>query len=107
MIPREALLALSTPTTPPFAKEIFYNGLVQYPSVDSTPVDVTMLATTEGGAAATPAEPRENEANARSSGSTPSGTCVICLDAPMESAYISCSHMIGCMFCLKDIESKK
>ncbi|XP_062187168.1 probable E3 ubiquitin-protein ligase XBOS34 [Phragmites australis] len=107
VIPQETLLALPTPTAPPFAEETFYNGPVQYPSVDSTPVNVTMLATTEGGVAATPAEPGENEANVDGSGSTPSGTCVICLDAPVEGACIPCGHMAGCMSCLKDIESKK
>ncbi|RLN33003.1 putative E3 ubiquitin-protein ligase XBOS34 [Panicum miliaceum] len=107
VIPQEALPALPTPTAPPFAEETFYSGPVQYPSVDATPVDVAMPATTEGGTAAAPARPGENEANASGSGNTPSGTCVICLDAPVEGACIPCGHMAGCMSCLKDIESKK
>jgi len=107
VIPQEALPALPTPTAPPFAEETFYSGPVQYPSVDATPVDVVMPATTEGGTAAASARPGENEANASSSGNTPSGTCVICLDAPVEGACIPCGHMAGCMSCLKDIESKK
>ncbi|KAL6639428.1 hypothetical protein ACP70R_023158 [Stipagrostis hirtigluma subsp. patula] len=106
-IAQEALPALPVPTAPPFAEETFYNGPVQYPSVDSTPVDVTMPATTEGGAVASSAKPGDTEANASGSGNTPSGTCVICLDAPVEGACIPCGHMAGCMSCLKDIESKK
>jgi len=107
VIPQEALPALPTPTAPPFAEETFYIGPVQYPSVDAAPVDVAMPATTEGGTAAASARPGENEANASGSGNTPSGTCVICLDAPVEGACIPCGHMAGCMSCLKDIESKK
>ncbi|RCV10541.1 hypothetical protein SETIT_2G119800v2 [Setaria italica] len=109
VIPQEALPALPTPTAPPFAEETFYSGPVQYPSIDSTPVDVIMPATTEGGTVAASVGPGEDEANASGSGSgnTPSGTCVICLDAPVEGACIPCGHMAGCMSCLKDIESKK
>nr|CAB3452750.1 unnamed protein product [Digitaria exilis] len=107
VIPQEALPALPTPTAPPFAEETFYSGPVQYPSIDSSPVDITMPATTEGGTAAASAGPGENEANASGSSNTPSGTCVICLDAPVEGACIPCGHMAGCMSCLKDIESKK
>ncbi|WVZ62930.1 hypothetical protein U9M48_012620 [Paspalum notatum var. saurae] len=107
MIPQEAFPALPTPTAPPFAEETFYNGPVEYPSVDSTPVAVTMPSTAEGSTTAAPAKPGENEADASGSGNTPSGTCVICLDAPVEGACIPCGHMAGCMSCLKDIESKK
>lgn len=112
LIPQEALQALPTPTAPPFAEETFYNGPVHYPSIDSTPVDVTMPPTTGGGsttviATAAPTEQEENEADASDGGKTPSGTCVICLDAPVEGACIPCGHMAGCMSCLKDIESKK
>uniref|UniRef100_A0A0A9DXU4 RING-type domain-containing protein n=1 Tax=Arundo donax TaxID=35708 RepID=A0A0A9DXU4_ARUDO len=107
VIPQEALPALPTPTAPPFAEESFYNGPVQYPSIDSTPVDVTMPTITEGGTTETLVEPGENKANASGSGNTPSGTCVICLDAPVEGACIPCGHMAGCMSCMKDIESKK
>lgn len=110
VIPQEALPALPTPTAPPFAEETFYNGPIQYPSIDSTPVDVTMpivAATTEGGTPAATSEKPGDENNANDSSNTPSGTCVICLDAPVEGACIPCGHMAGCMSCLKDIESKK
>jgi hypothetical protein len=111
VIPQVALPTLPAPTAPPFAEATFYNGPIQYPSIDSTPVDVTiptMPATTESGTTATSVNPGEDKKNASGgSGDTPSGTCVICLDAPVEGACIPCGHMAGCMSCLKDIESKK
>ncbi|KAF0909307.1 hypothetical protein E2562_034947 [Oryza meyeriana var. granulata] len=115
VVPPEAIPSLPTPTAPPLAVETFYSGPIQYPSIDSTPVDVTMPST-EGGMAVSSGKPAENEANAKpaesdanasGSGNTPPGTCVICLDAPVEGACIPCGHMAGCMSCLKDIESKK
>ncbi|PWA98562.1 Ankyrin repeat-containing protein [Artemisia annua] len=36
-----------------------------------------------------------------------SSSCVICLDSPVEGAFIPCGHMAGCMSCLTEIESKK
>ncbi|KAG8080737.1 hypothetical protein GUJ93_ZPchr0007g5233 [Zizania palustris] len=117
VVAHEALPNLPTPTAPPFAPETFYNGHVQYPSIDSTPVDVAVPTIEGGDTSVSFAKPAENEANAKpgendanassSSGNTPSGTCVICLDAPVEGACIPCGHMAGCMSCLKDIESKK
>jgi hypothetical protein len=125
VIPQVALPTLPAPTAPPFAEATFYNGPIQYPSIDSTPVDVTiptMPATTESGTTATFVNPGEDKKNASGDapsgtedksnassgiGDTPSGTCVICLDAPVEGACIPCGHMAGCMSCLKDIESKK
>uniref|UniRef100_A0A0E0LK13 RING-type domain-containing protein n=1 Tax=Oryza punctata TaxID=4537 RepID=A0A0E0LK13_ORYPU len=115
VVPQEALPSLPVPTAPPLAVGTFYDGPIQYPSIDSTPVDVTMPSAECGTAvsSAKPAEkegdakPAESDANASSSGNTPPGTCVICLDAPVEGACIPCGHMAGCMSCLKDIESKK
>jgi len=102
-----ALPTLPTPTAPPLAEGTFYDGPIEYPSIDFTPVDVTMPPTEGGGTAPNSAKSVKNEADASSSGNTPSGTCVICLDAPVEGACIPCGHMAGCMSCLKDIESKK
>lgn len=34
------------------------------------------------------------------------GSCVICLDAPVEGACIPCGHMAGCMSCLNAISRK-
>ncbi|KAM0833205.1 hypothetical protein ACQ4PT_064408 [Festuca glaucescens] len=100
------LPVLPTPTAPPLAEGTFYAGPIQYPSIDFTPVDVTMPQT-EGDTTVNSAKTGENDADTSSSGNTPSGTCVICLDAPVEGACIPCGHMAGCMSCLKDIESKK
>jgi hypothetical protein len=61
----------------------------------------------EGDTTVNSAKTGESDAGTGSSGNTPSGTCVICLDAPVEGACIPCGHMAGCMSCLKDIESKK
>ncbi|GJZ80824.1 ankyrin repeat-containing protein, partial [Tanacetum coccineum] len=36
-----------------------------------------------------------------------SSSCVICLDVPVEGAFIPCSHMAGCMSCLTKIKGKK
>nr|GEX64556.1 ankyrin repeat-containing protein [Tanacetum cinerariifolium] len=33
-------------------------------------------------------------------------SCVICLNAPVEGAFIPCGHMAGCMSCLTEIKSK-
>ncbi|PWA49304.1 Ankyrin repeat-containing protein [Artemisia annua] len=35
-----------------------------------------------------------------------SSSCVICLDAPVEGAFIPCGHMAGCMSCLTEIKGK-
>ncbi|KAM5553178.1 hypothetical protein ABKV19_025414 [Rosa sericea] len=35
-----------------------------------------------------------------------SSSCVICMDAPVEGAFIPCGHMAGCMPCLNDIKDK-
>jgi len=105
VLPTSVLPTLPTPTAPPLAEGI-YSGPIQYPSIDFTPVDVTMPHT-EGDTTVNSARTGENDADTSSSGNTPSGTCVICLDAPVEGACIPCGHMAGCMSCLKDIESKK
>jgi hypothetical protein len=97
---------LPTPTAPPLAEGTFYSGPIQYPSIDFTPIDVTM-SHAEGDTTVNSAKTGESDAGTGSSGNTPSGTCVICLDAPVEGACIPCGHMAGCMSCLKDIESKK
>ncbi|CAN6223146.1 unnamed protein product [Urochloa humidicola] len=47
-----------------------------------------------------------NRSSSSGNGNTPSRTCVICLDAPVEGACVPCGHMAFCMPCLKDIKSK-
>lgn len=87
---------LSAPSAPPIADAILDDGPIHYPSIDSTPVDLsspvveTLPATTDGG--------KEDGI---------SSSCVICLDAPVEGACIPCGHMAGCMSCLNEIKAKK
>ncbi|XP_020275613.1 probable E3 ubiquitin-protein ligase XBOS34, partial [Asparagus officinalis] len=89
---------VTVPSAPPLAEETFYPGPVQYPTIDSSPVDLSMPA---AGSKPEPFDPKED------SGSGASSSCVICLDAPVEGACIPCGHMAGCMSCLNEIKGKK
>lgn len=82
----------AVPTAPPFAAKPFEAGTssVDYPSVDSHPVDDV------------PSSSVENEGKYAGSNSS----CVICLDAPVEGACVPCGHMAGCMSCLNEIKAK-
>ncbi|KAK9931149.1 hypothetical protein M0R45_018442 [Rubus argutus] len=40
-------------------------------------------------------------------GESSSTSCIICLDAPVEGAFIPCGHMAGCMSCLNEVKAKK
>ncbi|KAL6313037.1 hypothetical protein AAG906_022044 [Vitis piasezkii] len=86
----------STASAPPIADEVVDDGPVQYPSIDSSPVDLTSPAFETSAAASE----QSKEGGAASS-------CVICLDAPIEGACIPCGHMAGCMSCLNEIKAKK
>ncbi|KAJ9700705.1 hypothetical protein PVL29_006162 [Vitis rotundifolia] len=86
----------STALAPPIADEVVDDGPVHYPSIDSTPVDLTSPAFETSAAASE----QSKEGGAASS-------CVICLDAPIEGACIPCGHMAGCMSCLNEIKTKK
>lgn len=86
----------STASAPPIAVEVVDDGPVQYPSIDSSPVDLTSPAFETSAAASE----QSKEGGAASS-------CVICLDAPIEGACIPCGHMAGCMSCLNEIKAKK
>ncbi|KAH7669817.1 putative E3 ubiquitin ligase protein [Dioscorea alata] len=89
----------ATPSAPPVPDDEFYNGPIQYPSIDSTPVNLTVP----------PLDIQSGKQGAKdsSTGNDSSGSCVICLDAPVEGACIPCGHMAGCMSCLKEIKAKK
>lgn len=87
---------VALPTAPPLAEEEFY-GPVQYPSIDNTPVDLTVPAWAD----------KPGTSEAKEEDSSISGLCVICLDAPAEGACIPCGHVAGCMSCLKEIKEKK
>ncbi|CAA6662483.1 unnamed protein product [Spirodela intermedia] len=87
--------ALSLPSAPPMGETTLDEGHVQYPSIDASPVDLKLPVV--GGK---PGLGEEKE------GSDDSGSCVICLDAPVEGACIPCGHMAGCMSCLNEIKGK-
>lgn len=84
------------PSAPPVIDEIIDDGPVQYPSIDSSPVDMISLAEEKLPAGAG----KQNEDGDSSS-------CVVCLDAPVEGACIPCGHMAGCMACLNEVKAKK
>lgn len=86
----------STVSAPPIADEVIDDGPVHYPSIDSSPLDLTSPAFETSAAALE----QSKEGSAAS-------TCVICLDAPIEGACIPCGHMAGCMSCLNEIKAKK
>ncbi|XP_022874616.1 putative E3 ubiquitin-protein ligase XBAT34 [Olea europaea var. sylvestris] len=87
---------VSVPSAPPVADAVPDDGPIHYPSIDSSPVDLSsdavdaLLASLDG----------KIEDNAASS-------CTICLDAPVEGACVPCGHMAGCMSCLNEIKAKK
>lgn len=82
----------SVPSAPPITDNVRDDGPIEYPSIDSSPVD--MLSTVEN----LPAS--ENKGG-------DSSTCVVCLDAPSEAACVPCGHVAGCISCLNEIKAKK
>lgn len=86
----------STASAPPIADEIIEDGLIYYPSIDSTPVDISSQTIED---VTTIAGERKEDGGTSS--------CVICLDAKVEGACIPCGHMAGCMSCLNEIKAKK
>lgn len=84
------------PSAPPIGDEIIEDGVIHYPSIDSTPVDISSQTIKDIRARA--GERKENEG---------ASSCVICLDAEVEGACIPCGHMAGCMSCLNEIKAKK
>ncbi|XP_060671995.1 putative E3 ubiquitin-protein ligase XBAT34 isoform X3 [Ziziphus jujuba] len=85
----------SGPSAPPIADDIIEDGPIHYPSIDSSPID--MSSPTIG---CVPAKAGDKEDDISSS-------CVICLDAPVEGACIPCGHMAGCMSCLNEVKAAK
>lgn len=85
----------SVPSAPSIIDENVEYGPIQYPSIDSSPVDMSSLP-----AENLPASTGEKKEDGGAS------SCVICLDAPVEGACIPCGHMAGCMSCLKEIKEK-
>lgn len=86
----------SIPSAPPIADEIIEDGVIHYPSIDSTPVDISPPTIND---VPTRAGERKEDGDA--------SACVICLDAKAEGACIPCGHIAGCMSCLNEIKAKK
>lgn len=82
-------------SAPLAAEEILDDGAIHYPSIDSSPIDLSSQT-----AQNVPFRAGEGKEETSSS-------CVICLDAPIQGACIPCGHMAGCMNCLTEIKSKK
>ncbi|KAA8550746.1 hypothetical protein F0562_002430 [Nyssa sinensis] len=89
-------LVSSSPSAPPVPEEVLDEGPIHYPSIDFSPVDMSINSA-------------EHEASRM--GETKDGgdssCCVICWEAPVEGACIPCGHMAGCMSCLNEIKAKK
>ncbi|XP_077250741.1 putative E3 ubiquitin-protein ligase XBOS34 isoform X1 [Tasmannia lanceolata] len=83
------------PSAPPVPEEIPDDGPIHYPSIDSSPIDLTM-PTVE-------VKPATSEPKVEDGASD---SCVICLDAPKEGACVPCGHVVGCMSCLNDVKAK-
>ncbi|EOY06059.1 PREDICTED: putative E3 ubiquitin-protein ligase XBAT35 isoform X2 [Theobroma cacao] len=93
----------SVPSAPPAANEIIEDDPIQYPSIDSSPIDMSfspidMSSSNIESVPASADQTKEDE--------VPS-SCVICLDAPSEAACVPCGHVAGCMSCLNEIKAKK
>eukprot|EP00262_Sarcandra_glabra_P002942 TRINITY_DN1335_c0_g1_i1.p1 TRINITY_DN1335_c0_g1~~TRINITY_DN1335_c0_g1_i1.p1 ORF type:complete len:498 (+),score=80.51 TRINITY_DN1335_c0_g1_i1:171-1664(+) len=88
--------AASIPSAPPIPEESTYAGPIAYPSIDSSPVDISMPTM----------EIRPGTSEPKGDPGT-SSSCVICFDAPVEGACIPCGHMAGCISCLNEIKDKK
>ncbi|XP_074583010.1 putative E3 ubiquitin-protein ligase XBOS34 [Curcuma longa] len=100
------------PSAPPISEDTLFASPIHYPSIDSSPIDMSMTTMeTVPGVAETKddagASSKTESSGAKAGTSGTSGCCVICLDAPVEGACIPCGHMAGCMSCLREIESKQ
>ncbi|KAK8684657.1 hypothetical protein V6N13_040673 [Hibiscus sabdariffa] len=86
----------SVPSAPPAPSidEIVEDGPIQYPSIDSIPVDIS---SSTGESLPPSADQTKRD----------EGPCTICLDAPSEAACVPCGHVAGCMSCLNEIKAKK
>jgi len=92
------VLASSAPSAPPLHVDDLYDGPINYPSIDFSPVDFSVPVVEQ--VATITSEAKDGDAESSSS-------CVICWEAPVEGACIPCGHMAGCMSCLGEIKTKK
>lgn len=86
----------SVPSAPPITVADIGDGPISYPSIDTSPID---LSSPNVDVIAGLAD--------KGKGDEATSSCTICLDAPLEGACIPCGHMAGCMSCLNEIKAKK
>lgn len=91
----EAPLSVAVPSAPPASDADIGTGPIIYPSIDTSPIDLSSSTV----------DASTGEANAKEGEETTS-SCTICLDAPLEGACVPCGHMAGCMRCLNEIKAK-
>ncbi|RWW05879.1 hypothetical protein BHE74_00049135, partial [Ensete ventricosum] len=98
------------PSAPPMAADTFYDGPIHYPSIDFSPIDLSMPVVKTAPGTAEAKDSSTSSLSKTGTGEDEAGSsstsCVICLDAPVEGACIPCGHMAGCMSCLREIEAK-
>lgn len=80
-----------TPSAPPIVNEMVQDGPIQYPSIDTTRIDLSSPTDSS--------IPKTDDGN--------SSSCVVCFDAPSEAACVPCGHVAGCISCLNEIKAKK
>ncbi|KAL6978694.1 hypothetical protein U1Q18_020359 [Sarracenia purpurea var. burkii] len=95
-------LASLAPSAPPVPAEGLFEGPIHYPSIDFSPVDMS-IPSAEHESSRT-SEAKDGDGDRDRDGSS---SCVICWEAPVEGACIPCGHMAGCMSCLSEIKIKK
>ncbi|KAK9160350.1 hypothetical protein Syun_006691 [Stephania yunnanensis] len=83
------------PSAPPLP-EGTVDDLILYPSIDCSPVDLSL-----------PTVKSEQGGTSKEKYGEVASSCVVCLDAAIEGACIPCGHMAGCMSCLNEIKAKK
>ncbi|GMH08540.1 hypothetical protein Nepgr_010380 [Nepenthes gracilis] len=86
----------SAPSVPLIVNSVMDSGPICYPSIDSSPINMSALAAEDFHATG---------GGTKEEGS--SSSCVICLDAPAEGACVPCGHLAGCMSCLSEVKAKK
>ncbi|KAL9671029.1 hypothetical protein QQ045_008592 [Rhodiola kirilowii] len=91
-------LVASAPLAPPLPNECVGTGLIHYPTVDTSSIDLSIPAGEMlPSGAGEKKKKKEEEALC----------CAMCFEAPVEGACIPCGHMAGCMECLNEIKMKK
>lgn len=99
--------SFSAPSAPPLPSDYLppgteFGGPIQYPSIDTSPVQVNYPSPLSSAVAVKESE-KKPEAGKQDS---VVGQCVVCWDAPAQAVCIPCGHLAGCMECLSEIKEK-